>query len=135
MGGSLSIIATALIDTGSRGDQVIFEEFKGTGNMELILDRKIADKRVFPAIDLAACSKALARPAARFYDRHLAKLLWKQLQRRNQMFPDSQIQQQVERALEDALESDGVVGGHHHCVAVTRSTARMSGPRAPKTTG
>ncbi len=52
-GGSLSIIATALIDTGSRGDQVIFEEFKGTGNMELILDRKIADQRVFPAIDLA----------------------------------------------------------------------------------
>jgi transcription termination factor Rho len=53
-GGSLSIIATALVDTGSRGDQVIFEEFKGTGNMELILDRKIADHRVFPAIDLAA---------------------------------------------------------------------------------
>jgi len=53
-GGSLTIIATALIDTGSRGDQVIFEEFKGTGNMELILDRSIAEKRVFPAIDLAA---------------------------------------------------------------------------------
>ena len=53
-GGSLSIIATALIDTGSRGDQVIFEEFKGTGNMELILDRKISDRRLFPAIDLAA---------------------------------------------------------------------------------
>ena len=53
-GGSLTIIATALVDTGSRGDQVIFEEFKGTGNMELILDRKIAEKRVFPAIDLAA---------------------------------------------------------------------------------
>ncbi|MFA9477091.1 transcription termination factor Rho [Phycisphaerales bacterium AB-hyl4] len=53
-GGSLTIIATALVDTGSRGDQVIFEEFKGTGNMELILDRKIAEQRVFPAIDLAA---------------------------------------------------------------------------------
>ena len=53
-GGSLTIIATALIDTGSRGDQVIFEEFKGTGNMELILDRKIAERRLFPAIDLAA---------------------------------------------------------------------------------
>ncbi len=52
-GGSLTIIATVLIDTGSRGDQVIFEEFKGTGNMELILDRQIADRRVFPAIDLA----------------------------------------------------------------------------------
>ena len=53
-GGSLTIIATALVDTGSRGDQVIFEEFKGTGNMEMILDRKIAEQRVFPAIDLAA---------------------------------------------------------------------------------
>jgi len=53
-GGSLTIIATALVDTGSRGDQVIFEEFKGTGNMELILDRKIAERRFFPAIDLAA---------------------------------------------------------------------------------
>ncbi len=52
-GGSLSIIATALIDTGSRMDEVIFEEFKGTGNSELVLDRKVADKRVFPAIDIA----------------------------------------------------------------------------------
>jgi transcription termination factor Rho len=53
-GGSLTIIATCLVDTGSRADQVIFEEFKGTGNMELILDRSIAEKRVFPAINLAA---------------------------------------------------------------------------------
>ena len=51
-GGSLTIIATALIDTGSRMDEVIFEEFKGTGNMELHLDRKLADRRVFPAIDI-----------------------------------------------------------------------------------
>ena len=51
-GGSLTIIATALIDTGSRMDDVIFEEFKGTGNMEVHLDRKLVDKRVFPAIDL-----------------------------------------------------------------------------------
>jgi transcription termination factor Rho len=51
-GGSLTIIATALIDTGSRMDEVIFEEFKGTGNMEAYLDRKLADKRVFPALDL-----------------------------------------------------------------------------------
>ncbi len=51
-GGSLTIIATALIETGSRMDEVIFEEFKGTGNMEVILDRKLADKRVFPAIDI-----------------------------------------------------------------------------------
>ena len=52
-GGSLTIIATALIDTGSRMDEVIFEEFKGTGNSEVVLDRKVADKRVFPAIDIA----------------------------------------------------------------------------------
>jgi transcription termination factor Rho len=51
-GGSLTIIATALIETGSRMDDVIFEEFKGTGNMEVILDRKLSDKRVFPAIDI-----------------------------------------------------------------------------------
>jgi transcription termination factor Rho len=51
-GGSLTIIATALIDTGSRMDEVIFEEFKGTGNMEIYLDRKLADRRVFPAIDI-----------------------------------------------------------------------------------
>jgi transcription termination factor Rho len=51
-GGSLTIIATALIDTGSRMDEVIFEEFKGTGNMEVHLDRRLMDKRVFPAIDI-----------------------------------------------------------------------------------
>ncbi|HEY4941077.1 MAG TPA: transcription termination factor Rho [Rhizomicrobium sp.] len=51
-GGSLTIIATALIDTGSRMDEVIFEEFKGTGNSEIILDRKVADKRIYPAIDI-----------------------------------------------------------------------------------
>ena len=51
-GGSLTIIATALIETGSRMDEVIFEEFKGTGNMEIILDRKLSDKRIFPAIDV-----------------------------------------------------------------------------------
>jgi len=55
-GGSLTIIATALIDTGSKMDEVIFEEFKGTGNMELQLDRKIANKRIFPAIDLVSSS-------------------------------------------------------------------------------
>jgi transcription termination factor Rho len=55
-GGSLTIIATALIDTGSRMDQVIFEEFKGTGNSELVLSRELADKRIFPAIDITASS-------------------------------------------------------------------------------
>ena len=53
-GGSLTMIATCLVDTGSRADQVIFEEFKGTGNMELILDRQISEKRIYPAINLAA---------------------------------------------------------------------------------
>jgi transcription termination factor Rho len=55
-GGSLSIIATALTDTGSKMDEVIFEEFKGTGNMELQLDRKISNRRIFPSIDLNASS-------------------------------------------------------------------------------
>ena len=51
-GGSLTIIATALIETGSRMDEVIFEEFKGTGNLEIVLDRKLVDKRIWPAIDI-----------------------------------------------------------------------------------
>ena len=55
-GGSLTIIATALIETGSRMDEVIFEEFKGTGNMELVLDRKISDRRIYPAIDVQRSS-------------------------------------------------------------------------------
>ena len=53
-GGSLTIIATALVETGSKGDEVIFEEFKGTGNMEIVLDRRIAEQRIYPAINLAA---------------------------------------------------------------------------------
>ena len=52
-GGSLTILATALIDTGSRMDEVIFEEFKGTGNMEIVLNRSLSEKRIFPAIDIA----------------------------------------------------------------------------------
>ena len=55
-GGSLTIIATALIDTGSKMDEVIFEEFKGTGNMELLLDRNLANKRIFPAVNLIQSS-------------------------------------------------------------------------------
>jgi len=55
-GGSLTILSTALVDTGSRMDDVVFEEFKGTGNMELVLDRKLSEKRIFPAIDLARSS-------------------------------------------------------------------------------
>ncbi len=55
-GGSLTILATALTETGSKMDDVIFEEFKGTGNMELQLDRKLANKRIFPAVDITASS-------------------------------------------------------------------------------
>lgn len=51
-GGSLTILATALVETGSKMDDVIYEEFKGTGNMELVLDRRLQEKRVFPAIDI-----------------------------------------------------------------------------------
>ena len=51
-GGSLTILATALVDTGSKMDDVIYEEFKGTGNMELVLDRKLSEKRIFPAVDI-----------------------------------------------------------------------------------
>ena len=52
-GGSLTVVGTALIDTGSRMDELIFQEFKGTGNMELVLDRKLADRRIWPAIDIS----------------------------------------------------------------------------------
>ncbi|BCI68631.1 transcription termination factor Rho [Acetobacter aceti NRIC 0242] len=72
-GGSLTIIATALIDTGSRMDEVIFEEFKGTGNSELILDRKLADKRVFPAIDI---TKSGTRKEEMLVDRATLSKMW-----------------------------------------------------------
>ncbi|MDR0572244.1 MAG: transcription termination factor Rho, partial [Rickettsiales bacterium] len=55
-GGSLTIVATALVETGSKMDEVIFEEFKGTGNSEILLDRKISDKRIFPAVDIVKSS-------------------------------------------------------------------------------
>ena len=51
-GGSLTVLATALVETGSKMDDVIFEEFKGTGNMELVLDRKMSEKRIFPAVNI-----------------------------------------------------------------------------------
>ena len=64
-GGSLTIIGTALVDTGSRMDEVIFEEFKGTGNMEIHLDRRLVDKRIFPAIDINRSGHAQGGAAAR----------------------------------------------------------------------
>ena len=72
-GGSLTIIATALIDTGSRMDEVIFEEFKGTGNSELVLDRKLADKRVFPAIDIL---KSGTRKEELLVDKDVLSKMW-----------------------------------------------------------
>ena len=72
-GGSLTIIATALVDTGSKMDEVIFEEFKGTGNMELALDRKLANRRVFPAIDIVGSS---TRRDDLLLDKDTAKRMW-----------------------------------------------------------
>ena len=72
-GGSLTIIATALIDTGSRMDEVIFEEFKGTGNSEIVLDRKISDKRVFPAIDI---QKSGTRKEELLVDKETLSKMW-----------------------------------------------------------
>ncbi|MCB1591807.1 MAG: transcription termination factor Rho, partial [Alphaproteobacteria bacterium] len=72
-GGSLTIIATALIDTGSRMDEVIFEEFKGTGNSEIVLDRKLADKRVFPAIDI---QKSGTRKEELLVDKDMLQKMW-----------------------------------------------------------
>ncbi len=72
-GGSLTIIATALIDTGSRMDEVIFEEFKGTGNSEIVMERKIADKRVFPAIDI---QKSGTRKEELLVDKDMLQKMW-----------------------------------------------------------
>ncbi|HUB84995.1 MAG TPA: transcription termination factor Rho [Rhizomicrobium sp.] len=72
-GGSLTIIATALIDTGSRMDEVIFEEFKGTGNSEIVLDRKVADKRTFPALDI---TKSGTRKEELLVDRGILSKMW-----------------------------------------------------------
>jgi transcription termination factor Rho len=73
-GGSLTIIATALVDTGSRMDEVIFEEFKGTGNMEIHLDRKLSDKRIFPAMDI---EKSGTRKEELLLDPAEAQMIWK----------------------------------------------------------
>lgn len=73
-GGSLTILATALIDTGSRMDEVIFEEFKGTGNMEINLDRRLADKRIFPAIDI---TRSGTRKEELLMDEEEASSVWK----------------------------------------------------------
>ena len=72
-GGSLTILASALVETGSKMDEVIFEEFKGTGNMELKLDRALADRRIFPAIDPVSSG---TRKEELLLDAQLAPLVW-----------------------------------------------------------
>ena len=71
--GSLTILATALIDTGSRMDEVIFEEFKGTGNMELVLDRKLSDRRIYPSFDLI---KSGTRKEELLLDKKILARMW-----------------------------------------------------------
>ena len=73
-GGSLTILATALVETGSRMDEVIFEEFKGTGNMELRLDRKLSERRLYPALDVNASS---TRHEELLFDRNQLQQVWK----------------------------------------------------------
>jgi len=105
-GGSLTILATALVDTGSRGDQVIFEEFKGTGNMELILDRKVADKRIFPAMDLAASG---TRKEQLLMSDHELQTMTALRRRLFNMKPDQQVEQLL-KALERFKTNAELVG-------------------------
>ncbi len=105
-GGSLTIIASALVDTGSRGDQLIFEEFKGTGNMELILDRKIAEQRVFPAIDLAASG---TRKEHLLLDEHTLTTVGALRRRLLNMQPVQQVEQLL-KALERFKTNAELVG-------------------------
>jgi len=92
-GGSLTILATALIDTGSRMDDVIFEEFKGTGNMEIDLDRSLADKRIFPAIDI---TKSGTRKEELLMDKDEARVVWRLRRLIYEKEPDVAIEQLID---------------------------------------
>lgn len=92
-GGSLTILATALIDTGSRMDEVIFEEFKGTGNMEINLDRKLADKRIFPAIDI---TRSGTRKEELLMTEDEANLVWRLRRILHDKEPDVAIEQLID---------------------------------------
>jgi len=92
-GGSLTILATALIDTGSRMDEVIFEEFKGTGNMEINLDRKLADKRIFPAIDI---TRSGTRKEELLMDDDEAGSVWKLRRIIHEKEPEAAIEQLID---------------------------------------
>ncbi|MFA7237282.1 MAG: transcription termination factor Rho, partial [Phycisphaeraceae bacterium] len=112
-GGSLTILATCLIDTGSRGDQVIFEEFKGTGNMEMILSRDIANQRVFPAIDLAASG---TRKEHLLLDEATLKTTTALRRRLMSMRPLDQVQQLL-KAVEHFKTNDELVGKNQPAAA------------------
>ncbi len=92
-GGSLTILATALIDTGSRMDDVIFEEFKGTGNMEINLDRTLADKRIFPAIDI---TRSGTRKEELLMEKEEARIIWKLRRLIYKKEPDVAIEQLID---------------------------------------
>ncbi|MCC5822819.1 MAG: transcription termination factor Rho [Phycisphaerales bacterium] len=104
--GSLTMIATCLVDTGSQGDQLIFEEFKGTGNMELILDRKISEKRLFPAINLAASG---TRKEELLLDPQAVKTITALRRRMLQMPPHVQVEQLL-TAMKRFETNDKLVG-------------------------
>jgi transcription termination factor Rho len=89
-GGSLTILATALVDTGSKMDDVIYEEFKGTGNMELVLDRKLQEKRVFPAIDI---QKSGTRREDLLLDRDEQEAVYNMRRALNSMKADEAVEQ------------------------------------------
>lgn len=93
-GGSLTIIATALIDTGSRMDEVIFEEFKGTGNMELVLDRKLSDRRIFPAIEV---NRSSTRKEELLLDEDTLNKVWILRKFLNELSPQEGLELLVER--------------------------------------
>ena len=105
-GGSLTMLATCLVDTGSQGDQVIFEEFKGTGNMELILDRKVAEKRLFPAIDLAGSG---TRKEDKLMDEKTLSTVTALRRRMLNMRPDQQVEQLL-AAMDRFETNDKLVG-------------------------
>ena len=119
-GGSLTIIATALVETGSRGDEVIFEEFKGTGNMELVLDRKIAEQRVFPAINLAASG---TRKEHLLLDKHTLDTV-SALRRRLLNMPPAMQMEQLLKALE-RFKSNAELIGNPQSPASAQAAARV----------
>lgn len=102
-GGSLTILATALVDTGSRMDEVIFEEFKGTGNMELHLDRRLADKRVFPAIDI---DKSGTRKEELILPPDEAQLIWKLRRVLHALDPGAAIELLIDKMRETKSNED-----------------------------